>query len=55
MINEMMGLRFQCTDAEIVNGTCIYTTGEAVLDTFGLPHGDTGASPALGRFSMDPD
>ncbi|GAA5875055.1 hypothetical protein JCM3774_003416 [Rhodotorula dairenensis] len=42
MINEMMGLQFRCTDAEIVNGACIYTTGEQVLDTFGLPHGDTG-------------
>lgn len=43
MINEMMGLQFRCTEAEIANGACIYTTGEQVLDTFGLPHGDTGA------------
>ncbi|GAA5992258.1 hypothetical protein JCM10908_001843 [Rhodotorula pacifica] len=42
MINEMMGLNFRCTEAEIASGACIYTTGEQVLDTFGLPHGETG-------------
>ncbi|GAA6018066.1 hypothetical protein JCM10207_006069 [Rhodosporidiobolus poonsookiae] len=42
LINEMVGLEFRCTDAEIASGACIYTTGEQVLETFGLPAGDIG-------------
>lgn len=43
IINEMTGLRFNCSPSEIASGACIATTGEQVLDTFGLPHGGTGA------------
>ncbi|BGP27054.1 ATP-binding cassette transporter snq2 [Rhodotorula toruloides] len=42
IINEMTGLRFNCSPNEIASGACIATTGEQVLDTFGLPHGGTG-------------
>ncbi|BGP02838.1 ATP-binding cassette transporter snq2 [Rhodotorula toruloides] len=42
IINEMTGLRFNCSSSEIASGACIATTGEQVLDTFGLPHGGTG-------------
>ncbi|CDR35783.1 hypothetical protein NBRC10512_006151 [Rhodotorula toruloides] len=42
IINEMTGLRFNCSPSEIASGACIATTGEQVLDTFGLPHGGTG-------------
>lgn len=42
LINEMTGLRFHCSQSEIASGACIATTGEQVLDTFGLPHGGTG-------------
>lgn len=43
MINEMTGLRFECTQAEVTSGACIYTNGAEVLRTFGLPYGETGA------------
>lgn len=48
MINEMTGLNFECTEAEVASGRCIYQTGRQVLETFGLPYGETGASQGGG-------
>lgn len=42
IINEMTGLKFNCTEEEIASGSCIATTGEQVLRTFGIPEGGTG-------------
>ncbi|GJN93059.1 hypothetical protein Rhopal_006104-T1 [Rhodotorula paludigena] len=41
-INEFVGLEFDCSPDELASGACIAATGEQVLDTFGLPYGDTG-------------
>ena len=35
MINEMTGLRFNCTPMSIQSGECTAVTGEQVLDLFG--------------------
>jgi hypothetical protein len=36
IFNEMTGLTFNCTQAEINSGACIAATGEQLLITFGL-------------------
>ncbi|ORY74754.1 P-loop containing nucleoside triphosphate hydrolase protein [Leucosporidium creatinivorum] len=36
LINEMKGLVFDCTDAEVQSGACIATTGEQLLSTFSI-------------------
>ncbi|GAA5886465.1 hypothetical protein JCM6882_001645 [Rhodosporidiobolus microsporus] len=48
MVNEFSGLRFRCSEADISSGACIYSTGEEVLDTFGLPFGRGGAAKYMG-------
>ncbi|GAA6030923.1 hypothetical protein JCM8097_008938 [Rhodosporidiobolus ruineniae] len=37
IMNEMRGLVF-CSVDEVLSDTCIYETGEELLDTFGIPH-----------------
>ncbi|KAM0786926.1 hypothetical protein ACM66B_002348 [Microbotryomycetes sp. NB124-2] len=37
MINEFVGLEFDCSAQDVESGGCIATTGEQVLRTFGLP------------------
>ncbi|GAA5832082.1 hypothetical protein JCM11251_002811 [Rhodosporidiobolus azoricus] len=48
MVNEFEGLVFRCTEEDIQSGACIYSTGEQVLDTFGLPFGRGGVAKYMG-------
>lgn len=43
IINEMQGLVFNCTTAEIASGACIAATGDQLLDTFGITNQSTGS------------
>jgi hypothetical protein len=45
IINEMNGLVFECTAAQISSGACIAATGDQLLNTFSIPPGGTGLSP----------
>lgn len=45
IINEMRGLVFDCTDAEVSSGVCNFQTGEQLLDTFSIAPTGTGESP----------
>jgi hypothetical protein len=47
LVNEMTGLSFECTTAEINSGECIAATGEQLLDTFGIPLGGIGTYIAI--------
>ncbi|GAA5870410.1 hypothetical protein JCM8547_004025 [Rhodosporidiobolus lusitaniae] len=40
-INEMVGLVFECSEADVASGACAYSTGEQVLDVFSLPYSGT--------------
>ncbi|KAH8921816.1 P-loop containing nucleoside triphosphate hydrolase protein [Atractiella rhizophila] len=42
IINEMIGLRFNCTQDQIANGQCLALTGEQVLDTLSIKDRNTG-------------
>jgi hypothetical protein len=36
LTNEMEGMIFHCTDADIASGACTASTGDQVLDLFGF-------------------
>lgn len=36
MINEMSGMHFDCSDAELQSGACSAVDGQQVLDLFGF-------------------
>lgn len=44
IINEFVGLRFECTPEDISTGACIAATGEQLLATFSIVPEATGAS-----------
>lgn len=55
IINEMQGLVFDCTPADIDSGSCIAATGEQLLSTFSIDPNNpgTGKLPPSGtRCSM---
>lgn len=47
IMNEFVGLRFNCTPQDISTGACIAATGEQLLETFSITPGPTGASPSV--------
>jgi hypothetical protein len=39
ILNEMRGTVFDCSPSDIADGSCVYRTGEEVLETFKLSGG----------------
>lgn len=47
IINEMTGLVFECSAAQIESGVCIAATGDQLLETFGITNQSTGAQELI--------
>ena len=49
LVNEMAGLTFECSAAELASGACVAATGDQILETFAIPAGNTGRWSRLSR------